>query len=87
MADIRYEEQGNEYEAPRVLFRGPPYGMVTDFILARGWAKTRRQAEIVLLGISVVCIGLVLILMFAGSTPDAQVITPEDAAQLEASRS
>lgn len=85
MGDIRYNTETEEYAPTRALnFRGPPYGLVTDFILARGWAKTRRQAELKLVYISLACIAVVFALIYFGGSPEAVVITPEEAATLEA---
>jgi hypothetical protein len=85
MGDIRYNEEGNEYESRTLTFRGPPYGRVTNFILARGWATSRRQAELRLLMLSGACVLLIGVL-FLGRGDDAPIITPEQAAELEASR-
>ncbi len=86
MGDIKYQEEGDEYGGPSktLYFRGPPYGIVTDFIIARGWAKTRRQAEIVLVYISLANIAIVFALIWFNSRADSAVpMTPEEAAQIE----
>ena len=87
MGDIKYQEEGDEYSSPKTLaFRGPPYGLVTDFIIGRGWAKTRRQAEIVLLYISATCIAIVLGLIWLNNNADSaatSTMTPEEAAEIE----
>lgn len=85
MGDIKYSSDGmDDYSSPPVLaFRGPPYGVVTDFIIARGWARTRRQAEIRLVYISLACIAIVFaIFAFGGENPDPiQAMTPAEAEQ------
>lgn len=87
MGDMKYNTEVDDYAAaPTLAFRGPPYGIVTDFILARGWARTRRQAEWRLLQITLVCIVIVTGLIFLGDgtvDPAPLMITPEEAAQSE----
>jgi len=84
MGEIRYNTETEEYVPSRALsFRGPPYGIVTDFILARGWAKTRRRAEIVLVLMSLACLVIVFLLMSYSEGPEAPIMTPEEAAQMQ----
>lgn len=85
MGDIKYQTEQDDYSAPaRLTFRGPPYGIVTDFIIARGMAKTRREAELRLVLITLLCLGIIAILIFwPDSSTTANIpLTPEEAAQL-----
>ena len=86
MGDIKYQTEEADYIAPPVLaFRGPPYGVVTDFILARGWARTRREAEIRLLYITLVCIGIVagMYFLMPSAVDTVPAMSPEQAATLQ----
>ncbi len=86
MGEIKYQTETDEYSSPRALtFRGPPYGIVTDFIIARGLAKTRRQAELRLVLITILCFAIVALLFLWGSSGSTEApVTPEQAEEMQA---
>ncbi len=62
MADLRFNEEGNEYRASSTRRTAP--GAITSWIIRAGLASNRRQAEYVLMCVAGILVALTAVLVW-----------------------
>ena len=77
MSEINFEETETYTAPPRQTHQTQPKGL-TALLIARGIAKNEKQAALMLIGISIVCIVAMALVWWPRGSEIQYTTTPED---------